>query len=168
VASPSKKENKIFRYLLQRRVDRLLEYKTCSKCREEKEITSFYKRGGKRSDYNHECKSCSSQRNKEAYLKNKDKIKERNIKWKKENKGIVNSLTAKRKATKLNATPAWANEETIKNIYKVAKKRGQHVDHIVPLINSTVCGLHCEDNLQLLDPIDNLTKGNRLYETSHN
>ena len=145
-----------------------MEYKTCSRCKEEKEITSFYKRGGTRSDYDHQCKACSSERKKEMYLKNKEQIKEKNNRWKKQNKGLVNAQSAKRKAAKLNATPSWANNEVIKEIYKIAKRRGKHVDHIVPLINSCVCGLHCEDNLQLLDPVDNLIKGNRLYETSYN
>lgn len=37
---------------------------------------------------------------------------------------------------------------------------GMDVDHIVPLISKNVCGLHTEDNLQLLLPTENRKKKN--------
>ena len=73
---------------------------------------------------------------------------------------------AKRKAMKISASPKWANSKYIRLFYKLAKieeKRigvSVHVDHIVPLISNVVCGLHCEDNLQLLTETQNRSKKN--------
>ena len=56
--------------------------------------------------------------------------------------------------------PAWANKERIAEIYKEAREKGLTVDHIVPLNNKLVCGLHCEDNMQLLTLEENVKKNN--------
>jgi hypothetical protein len=82
------------------------------------------------------------------------------------NPHIINALNAKRRASKLQATPSWANKEHIDSVYLLAsinRKAGLdvHVDHIVPLLSDLVCGLHCESNLQLLHSSNNTSKGNR-------
>jgi hypothetical protein len=41
--------------------------------------------------------------------------------------------------------------------------REHHVDHIVPLQSPLVCGLHCEQNMQILDAFSNLSKLNRWW-----
>lgn len=98
---------------------------------------------------------------------NKDKANAASRKWNKSNKDKRNFYTTSRKARKLLATPKWANDDYIKLWYKLAKieekRTGKkvHVDHIVPLKGRNVCGLHCEDNLQLLFAEDNLKKRNR-------
>ena len=74
--------------------------------------------------------------------------------------------TRNRQARKQNATPLWANQGYIRLFYEGAKieekrtGRKVHVDHIVPLNHDFVCGLHCEDNLQLLFAKENQTKSN--------
>lgn len=81
--------------------------------------------------------------------------------------GVENLKSANRRAAKLQATPEWASEALILAIYEecqlLSEETGipHHVDHAVPLISDIVCGLHCEDNLQILPALDNLSKGNR-------
>ena len=83
-----------------------------------------------------------------------------------ENRDKINSKQSKRRASKLNATVKWANHEKIKNIYAECalktKETGikHHVDHIIPLVSKFVCGLHCENNLQIITALENLTKNN--------
>ena len=123
------------------------------------------------------CKSCDSKRvterqkaRGETYLKYQRTYYKTNrdhqLQWQKEynqkNKVARAARNAARRARKLNATPVWqANEvKRIQILYATAKAFGLHVDHIVPLSNDKVCGLHCLDNLQLLTPEDNMRKSN--------
>jgi len=120
---------------------------------------------------------------KEHYRKNKNEILKKTTEWGKNNKDIRNKISAeyrirnlekyaeyeaKRRSFKLKATPQWANHKYIRLFYtgaKIEEKRtGKkvHVDHIYPLNSDIVCGLHCEDNLQLLFANDNLIKSNRV------
>lgn len=85
-------------------------------------------------------------------------------------RGPANAAQAsKRYAFKLNAIPAWADASAIKAIYrKVAKTTRDtgithHVDHIIPLLGKTVCGLHVENNLQIITATENRKKGNRSW-----
>jgi hypothetical protein len=125
------------------------------------------------------------------YLKNKEKLSKLSKEYRLKNKEFVNkrdktyrlnykdkrnkyqkeyylknphlrfALNAKRRGLKLNATPKFANLNKIKEIYKNCPK-GFHVDHIIPLNNKLVCGLHVEWNLQYLPAKENLSKSNKL------
>lgn len=77
------------------------------------------------------------------------------------------AATALKKARRLQATPKWADNKKITMIYAFAKYMDEinpfvkhHVDHIIPLQNKNVCGLHVETNLQILDAQANLKKSN--------
>ena len=89
--------------------------------------------------------------------------------WKRNNPDRVNAVTAKRRATKLEATPAWAIEFFIREAYALAKLREKtcggewHVDHIVPLRSKLVCGLHTHHNLQVIPAKSNISKNNRFW-----
>lgn len=69
-------------------------------------------------------------------------------------------------------TPAWANMGYMNLFYRLAKLEQQrlgqpvHVDHIYPLKSEWVCGLHCEQNMQLLLAKDNMRKNNH-YSLEH-
>ena len=92
------------------------------------------------------------QYSKEYYSKNHKENKDKHL------------LRAKIRGKRLRrATPLWANMGEIYKIYKKAKDKGLHVDHIIPIKGKNVSGLHVENNLQLLEPSKNLIKGNK-YE----
>jgi hypothetical protein len=102
-------------------------------------------------------------------VKNPDRVNGFRRKWASRNVPSVNANTARRRASKLQATPLWADREAIARLYAEAQKRTtetgieHHVDHIVPLRSAIVCGLHCEANLQVLPGPTNVAKSNRYW-----
>jgi len=105
-------------------------------------------------------------RRREYRKENNDKLRQSGIEYRKANKSIINTKTARRRAAKLNATPAWADYGAINEIYELSAAitdlmEPTHVDHIIPLQGKNVCGLHVEYNLQVLRAEDNLSKGNK-------
>ena len=86
--------------------------------------------------------------------------KEYNAKFPEKRKAIK----AVRKRGLKNAKPKWVSWGQIEKIYAEARRTGMTVDHIVPLNNPTVCGLHVPWNLRLISKTENISKGNRLIE----
>jgi 5-methylcytosine-specific restriction endonuclease McrA len=86
-------------------------------------------------------------------------------------RAYYNAKSRARQVRKLQAMPAWVLAEDIALIYEqcdyISRLTGiQHeVDHIVPLKNSIVSGLHVPGNLQILDARANRVKSN-YYEGS--
>lgn len=113
---------------------------------------------------------------------NKDKCASYQDKYKKANPDKVNKLNADYRASKLQAKPLWAEDTEIQKFYTLARQEEAkirscvssdvdyeltiHVDHIVPLQGELVCGLHVENNLQLLGGLENTSKGNIFKENS--
>jgi len=93
---------------------------------------------------------------------NKEKVNALHRKWNKTKKGKTcnREKRARRRASKLNATPSWVDKKELKRIYKECPK-GFEVDHIIPLQNDIVCGLHVPWNLQYLTPEENYSKANK-------
>lgn len=100
-------------------------------------------------------------------LQNKEIIAQKQKERKRIQREVYNRAEAKRSASKFKATVLWANDFYISEIYHLAKVRSEsskdlwHVDHIVPLNSSLVCGLHNEFNLQVISARQNIIKGNR-------
>ena len=68
------------------------------------------------------------------------------------------------------ATPVWCEKEKIKVVHEQRKKLQTllgcklAVDHIIPIVSDTVCGLHCWANLQIIGMKENTKKG-QYYQT---
>ena len=97
---------------------------------------------------------------------NPDKVKAYNKVWADANKDLINAYAAKRRAYTRQALPLWADFDKINALYRQAKLLRDigldvHVDHIIPLKNDTVCGLHVHDNLRVILASENLSKSNK-------
>lgn len=94
-------------------------------------------------------------------------------KYRKDNKGKIAALNAKRKKHVKQRTPSWADMSKIKSYYNVCAFFNEvngyvkyHVDHIIPLQGKIVSGLHVHNNLQLLLAAENIGKKNRFEVTN--
>jgi hypothetical protein len=88
-------------------------------------------------------------------------------KWRQKNKEVMLAHNSKRRARMLQAMPPWLDTKDFVSIYadasRISKETGipHHVDHIVPLVNKWVCGLHVPWNLQIIPAKENQRKNNR-------
>lgn len=107
-------------------------------------------------------------RDRSYWSKNKDRKLKKDKKYRKSAKGKSTRTyhSSLRRARKLQATPKWAEMSKIKKIYRKCRWLSSitglsyHVDHVIPLVSDTVCGLHVWENLQILEVSENLKKGN--------
>jgi hypothetical protein len=166
--------------------------KKCNKCLIIKDFSDFNKHKTQKDGLNITCRECCKIANKKRYELKKNEIKQRvkqyknnnkekvNIKatewrnsrlqkerdrrkkWRQSNLSIVKELTAKRRAIKKQATLDYQKyKKHLRDIYKNCPD-GMEVDHIIPLQNNLVCGLHVPWNLQYLTPEENVKKSNKL------
>ncbi len=101
---------------------------------------------------------------KEWVNKNKEYVAEYAREWRKKSIVVRSRIGDARTG---NAMPLWANKFIIKEIYALAKLRTKltgnkwEVDHVIPINGRTVCGLHVENNLQVIPMFINRSKGNK-------
>ena len=95
-------------------------------------------------------------------------------KYKAQNPELYKAFTSVRRRRHKNATPKWITPEqklAMRNLYlkaqELSKIAGQRyvVDHIIPLISESVCGLHVPWNLRVITQEENLKKSNKLVDT---
>lgn len=124
---------------------------------------------------NSESKSRARVANEEWKRANPERYKERRLatlrRYYKNNPHAAARNCAKRRASKLQATPPWLTAEhwaeieaTYKQAAFLSAETGikHEVDHIDPLQGETVCGLHVPWNLQVLPRPVNRSKSNKL------
>jgi hypothetical protein len=107
--------------------------------------------------------------NKAYRASNRQRRRELGYAWRAKNKHLVNLWAATRRANRIKATPSWANRFFMEEAYHLAKIRTKatglpwEVDHIVPLQSKLVCGLHVENNLQVIPKSMNRRKSNIMW-----
>lgn len=98
--------------------------------------------------------------------KNPDYYKE----FRKRYSAKINAKEVRRKAAKLQRTPAWLTDDDhwlIEQAYDLAAIRTKmfgfqwHVDHEIPLLGKNVSGLHVPQNLRVIPGLVNMSKGNK-------
>ena len=108
------------------------------------------------------------------YLANREKRIRAAVEWAKSNKGKANANKKAYKASKQQACPQWVRSDEdltwmMQEAYELSALRTAmfgfqwHVDHIVPLRNDAVSGLHVPWNLQVIPGSENCSKSNKFY-----
>lgn len=150
-------------------------YKCCTKCKLSLNTSEFSTLpSGKIKTWCKACFSLSARERRKVRvldLTYKEQQRKRRDKHRKDFPAEARALKAKYRAGKLNALLKCLSEEDIEDIktyYHVrevlSKHIVYHVDHIVPLMNENVCGLHVPWNLRLLTSSENMSKGNKFFE----
>lgn len=104
---------------------------------------------------------------KEYRRKNRDRRNRAGQEYYANNKAKFVASSRKRKATKKQRTPQWADVWRIQQYYILAAKLSEryeiqfHVDHVIPLQGKMVSGLHTHNNLQVITATENLAKNNK-------
>jgi len=95
------------------------------------------------------------------YKRAREAVLETNRRWRARNRRVCTVLSRMSRAAIRRATPPWADVKAIRRFY-LDRPDGMEVDHMVPLVGRTVCGLHVVWNLQYLTRSQNASKGNKL------
>lgn len=168
--------------------------KLCTKCGVHKPLGDFHARfDGARQTHRSHCKKCMYEasrlypglrtlqdnwRNRNRAMVNLQQQVRRKTdpaknaahfnRWRKNNLAHCAEKSRRRDASKIGATPVWANRIAIAAIYARAAELTRltgikhEVDHIFPLQSDIMCGLHVETNLQILTKAENSAKRNRV------
>lgn len=98
---------------------------------------------------------------------NKEYVQRITSTWRKLNRDKLSKNASFYRASKLKATPKWADQTKIQLVYTEAYNKSNElgvlyvVDHVVPLNGRLVCGLHVDYNLQVITHTENCSKSNK-------
>lgn len=110
-----------------------------------------------------------SETSKQWSLENPEKRRDISRRYWKRNPAKLCAHVGRYRARVIGQTPGWANAFFIEEIYDLAQRRSLAtgvlwtVDHIVPLKHNLVCGLHCEQNMNVITKTENSKKHNRWW-----
>jgi hypothetical protein len=96
-----------------------------------------------------------------------EKVYARVRRWQVRHRERINAWASERRALEKQACPAWADRDAIQQFYSLAIQLStstgvpHEVDHIVPLVNRHVCGLHVAANLRVIPATENRRKSNK-------
>lgn len=147
-------------------------HKHCKSCGEVLSLDNFFPNADGADGHYSVCRMCRSTKTKQKKLdpEYRAKLKAASQAYTRRTRDKANAKSAKRRASKLRATPKWAEDEFeimfLKEIYHLAVLRSEmtgfnwQVDHQVPLNSHLCCGLHCMANLNLIPEVENKAKKN--------
>lgn len=101
------------------------------------------------------------------YARDPEGHRARRRRWRQDNPAKINANVKRRKLSKINRTPAWADHDKIAEVYALAAFATEltgvphHVDHEIPLQSRFVSGLHVHTNLRVVPGVENLRKHNK-------
>ena len=117
-----------------------------------------------------ENKTAINANHRKYYKDNSHKLAKNAKIYRQNNAESIRANKAKRRAAKMQRTPAWLTKDYLSDIedfyiiaqmFRMYTGEAYHVDHIVPLQGKKVSGLHVPWNLQVLHWKDNLAKNNK-------
>lgn len=108
---------------------------------------------------NYRCSICMAADTRSRHARDPSWKRAARARWRQRNPARNKAERAAYRAARLQATPPWVDHSELRRIYAECPP-GHHVDHIIPLKNPQVCGLHVPWNLQYLPVSDNLKKSN--------
>lgn len=145
----------------------------CVKCLKMLPIESFSKQSSASQGVRSTCKECCSIKGRSYNISNRERRKETSKKHYELNKEKYFEKYHKRRAAKEKAVPKWYGELDkfiIEEMYDLCRMKEKmfdipfEIDHIIPIQNDTVCGLHWHENWQILTRAENRRKSNKLWE----
>ena len=140
--------------------------KTCRKCGCTNPVSEYPKDRTCTDGCSNVCIHCHRDRQRARISRNPERLAEYHRTYRNAHRGSFVARNIARQRGQKTATPLWANTAEINAVYSRARKLEtldgikRHVDHIVPLRGKLVCGLHVENNLQILTAKENMRKTN--------
>lgn len=162
---------KVARAPVLRKTIKGVEHKCCSVCAAFLPLDAYHFYSQKRSKdgFCNQCKKCALAKNAEWQAENKERCREKTNRYREANKEAELKKSRKRSALRderiSRAKPSWQSWSEIEKIYDEAARRralGEDVvvDHKIPISGKLVCGLHCKDNIRIIQKDGNNTKRN--------